>query len=255
MKKRTSTCLVIAVALLMIRSFDASAGTRNGYNSFSFGNSQAGAKGTYSIITENRTAYSRIQVATTGNVTFLNRSVKGVEFSATTENSAGRKTAVYSLAVAGYTVDSGTRTVSFSWNKPVSRTLVQASATIAVGPVPVTISGSVGGGANIGYALQLDSVGVGLSGSAGAWASGSASAGVGVSLLNVALRSDLQLAKTSCNPSVKVTPTAWSGGANLVFDPVSINFAVALQSMNRVWYQANLANYSAPSRNLRLLQL
>ncbi|MBM4261563.1 MAG: hypothetical protein FJ145_09040 [Deltaproteobacteria bacterium] len=231
------------------------AGTRSGYNSFNFGNSQAGANGTYSVVAENRSNYSRIDLNATGTVKFLNKSAKGVEFTATTENSAGRKSAVYTLQVAGYVVDSGTKSVSYVWSKPINRTLIQTSATVTVGPVPVTISGAVGGGTNIGYTFQLDPAGVGVSGNASAWASGNASAGVGVRGFNVSLRSDLQLAKTSLNPSVRVTPTTWSGSANLVFDPVSINLSIALQTLNRVLYQLNLANYSAPSSTRTLLQL
>ncbi len=255
MKKRASVLIGAVLLLLVISAFDVLAATKNGYNSFNFGNNQAGATGAYSIVTTNRNAYSRVDLTATGNVMFLNRTVKGVEFSSTTENSGGRKTAVYSLTIAGYTVDSGTKSASYTWNKPVNRTLIQASATFIVGPIPVTVGGSVGGGANIGYTLQLNTTGVGLVGNASAWAAGSASAGIGVSLLNVALRSDLQLGKTSFTPSINVTPTTWSGEADLVFDPVNINFSIVLQSMGHPWYQANLANYSAPSKSLVLLRL
>jgi hypothetical protein len=255
MKNKASVVLAAVFATLIVCGFSAEAATKNGLNSFNFGNSQAGAKGSYSIITQNSTGVSSIQLTATGNVMLLNKTVKGVEFKTTARNSYGTKTSIYSLAIAGYTVDSGTKSISYTWNKPVNRTLLQASATITVGPVPVTVSGSVGGGANIGYTVALSDKGVGLSGNASAWANGSASAGIGVSLLNVSLRSDLQLAKTSFKPSLEVTPTTFSGKADLVFDPVNINLSIALQSMGRIWYQYNLASFSQPSKTTTLLQL
>lgn len=255
MRMKPRVILASAVVLAMVSASDAMAGTRNGVNSFNFGNKQAGAKGEYRINTENRKGYSRAAVTAKGDVMLLNKTAKGVEFTATVENSSGKKTANYSLKIAGYLVDSVTKTASFTWNKPVNRTLLQASAPFTVGPVPVTVSGSVGGNANIGYTFELNSSGVALSGNASASAIGSASAGAGVSVLNLSLRSDLQLAKTSLNPSVRVTPTTMTGQANLIFDPAKIDFAIVLQTKNKVWWQHNLGSYSAPRKTVTLLQL
>jgi hypothetical protein len=245
---------VLATCFSLV-GFSASAASKTGLNTFSFGNNLAGASGSYSINVTDRTGFSHTDLAANGTVKFLNRSVKGVEFTAATENNQGRKSATYSLQVVGYTVDSGTKTVSYTWNKGINQTLVSCSLPLMVGPIPVTISGSIGGGASIGYTLQLATTGVGLSGQAAVWESGSASAGVGAPLLNVALRADLTLGKTSLNPSVNVTPTSMSGQANLQFDPVRIDFSVALQSLGRVWYQQNLSSYSAPSKTVSLIQL
>jgi hypothetical protein len=255
MNRRCCASLILVVAYSIFAVAIASAATKSGYNSFSFGNSQAGAKGTYSVATEYRTGYSRVALSTTGSVMFLGKTAKGVEFSATSENNNGKKAATYQLSVAGYTVDSGTKSVSYSWNKSVTRTLLSGSAQFVVGPVPVTVSGSTGGGASIGYTFSLSTTGAGISGDASAWANGSASAGVGVTVLNLSLRSDLKLAKTSLRPSVNVTPTAWSGKTLLVYDPVSIDFSIALQTMKKVWYSKLLARYSQPSKTITLLQL
>jgi hypothetical protein len=245
---------IILAAAITLSGFSAMAASKNGLNSFDFGNSYAGAKGSYSITAENRSGYSKTALNANGTVKFLAKSVKGVDFTATVENSNGRKSANYSLQVAGYTVDSGTKSVSYTWNKGVNQTFVSCSMPIAVGPVPVTISGSCGGGASISYTLQLNPSGVGLSGAAAGWATGSASAGVGVPVLNVALRSDLQLGRTSLNPLVTITPSAMSGQANLVFEPVKIDLGVVLQSGNKVWYRQDLASYSAPSRSVSLIR-
>jgi hypothetical protein len=248
---------IILMAAFVVGVIDASAATKSGLNSFNFGNSQAGAKGSYSVNVENRTSYARVNTTANGNVMFLGKTVKGVEFSATAENTAGRKTATYQLSLAGYTVDSGTKTVSYTWSKAVNRTLVDASLLVFVGPVPVTVRGSVGGGASIGYGFTLSTSSVRLDGTASGWANGSASAGVGIPLLNLSLRSDLQLAKTTLNPyaTVAFSPLTMSGGANLVFDPVKIDFYASLQTMGKSWLRYDLASYSQPSKTYALLRL
>ena len=49
-----------------------------------------------------------------GEARLLKKKAKAVEFSATAENSGGRKTSTYRLKVAGYAVDSGSRTCVLS---------------------------------------------------------------------------------------------------------------------------------------------
>jgi hypothetical protein len=252
MNRFVQMCAVVSLVAAM-SVMEASARSASGSKGFNFGNRCAGANGAYTVATENRTGYSRLSATANGNVMFLNRTVKGVEFTANAENSNGRKTATYQLCVAGYTVDSGAKTASFTWNKPVNRTLVDASMLVWVGPVPVTVRGSVGGGASIGYTVTLATSGVGLNGNASAWANGSASAGAGIPLLNLALRSDLQLAKTSLQPYINVTATSMSGGANLVFDPVNICFYVTMQTVGKSW--CDLGSYTQPGTTVALLRL
>ncbi len=242
-------------ALIAVCASTASAGSKNGLNSFDYGNEYAGAKGNASVDVSNRSGYARTAQMASGKVKFLKKTVPGVDFSATLENSNGRKSASYTLQVAGYTVDTGTKTASYNWSKTANKTLVSTSVGIVVGPVPVTLKGSVGGGGSVGYSFTFSATGVGVSGEASAFATGSASAGVGVPLLNLSLRSDLQLGKTTLKPAVTVTPTSWSGNAKLVFDPVKIDVGVVLQTNNRVWYRQDLASYSAPSKNVALLTL
>lgn len=255
MKSRVHLFVIISLISVFFFAVETHASKKNGLNSFTFGNKQAGATGSYSITAENNINYSSVVLATNGNIKFLNKTVKGVEFTATTENNKGKKKAAYSLSLAGYTVDTGTKTVSYTWNKSINRTLVSASANFTVGPVPVIVSGSVGGSSGIGYTLRLDTNGVGLSGKASAWANGSAAAGVGITLLNLSLTSDLQLLKTSLVPSVNVTPTSWNGGANLVYDPLKVDFSLKLKSMDHTWYSHLLAQYSQPSKTVSLLKL
>lgn len=256
MKKTMNVFILFgAIILLVCSTINVQAAKKSGFNSFNFGNKQAGACGSYSVLTENGRGYSLVSLTANGDIMFLNKTAKGIEFNGTSQNVNGKKTTTYSLSLAGYNVDSGSKTASYTWNKPVNRTLLQASASFTLGPVPVTVSGSVGGGANIGYTFELSNSGVGLLGNAGGWATGSASAGIGATFLNLSLQSDLQLAKTSLRPSIRVTPTSWSGGADLGYDPVKIDFYLALKTMNKVWYQHNLASYSQPSKNVSLIRL
>jgi hypothetical protein len=246
-------CLFALVSLVV--SSSALAGTKSGLNSFNFGNAQAGAKGTYSVAVENRNAYSSVSETITGDVMLLGKKTKGVEFNVAVENSNGKKRASYALSLAGYTVDTGAKSVSYAWNKPVNRTLFSASAVVMAGPVPVTVSGSVGGGASMGYKLSLGTTEVALSGGASAWANGSASAGIGVPLLTLSLQADLTLAKTSLSGTLQATPTTMTGNVGLQFDPLKIDFAVVLKSMRVEWYRYDIAQYSATRRNVSLLRL
>lgn len=233
----------------------AVASTKSGLNSFSIGNSQAGAKGSYTVSVLNSKTESNLQISTDGSITFMNRTAHGVGFSAMADNNNGRKTAAISLTVANYTVQSGTQSAGFTWSKPVSYTLVQASEQIMVGPVPVVLSGAVGAAANVSYSISLSATGVSVNGTASANLTGSASAGVGVKLLNLAVNADLELAKPTLTASVSVTPTSWAGNSQLQYYPMSINFSVALMTLGKAWYTYPLGNYSAPSHGVTLLQL
>ena len=113
---------------------------------------------------------------------------------------------------------------------------------------------AIGGGASIGYSLGLSASGASLDGSASTWMTGSASAGLGVPLLNLALRSDLQLGTTTLQAGVQVTPSVLSGRADLVFDPVKIDLGLAVQSGGKVLYRQDLASYSASSKNTNLVR-
>jgi hypothetical protein len=245
----------LGLGVISLAGVGVLAGTKTGLNSFDFGNEYAGAKGNYTVTVENRPAYARTALAASGSVKFMKRTAKGVDFNATVENNNGKKSAAYSLRVAGYTVDTGSKAVSYTWSKGVNKTLIELSAQLMVGPVPVLLSGSVGGGASIGYTFELSAAGVGVSGQGGAWANGSASAGAGVKLLNLSLRSTLELGKTQLKPGVKVTPTTMSGQVNLVFDPVTIDLGVELRSLGKTWYRLDLAKYSAPSKVVTLIKL
>ena len=250
-----SSVLLSTAAIIAAFATTAFAGSKKGLNTFDFGNESAGAKGSYEIAVSNAPKYARTVITASGKVKFLKKTVPGVDFSATLENSNGRKTANYTLKVAGYVVDTGAKAASYNWSKVANKTLVSAAVGIVVGAVPVTLQGSVGGGGSVGLNFQLSTTGVGVSGEAAVFSNGSASAGVGVPVLNIALRSDLQMGKTSLKPSLTVEPTKWSGNAKLVFDPVKIDLGVVLQTKNKVWYRQDLASYAAPSKSVALLSL
>jgi hypothetical protein len=95
-----SSKVIVLGAAITLSGFSAMAASRNGLNSFDFGNSYAGAKGSYSITAENRSGYSKTALNANGTVKFRTKSVKGVDFTATVENSSGRKSANYNLQAA-----------------------------------------------------------------------------------------------------------------------------------------------------------
>lgn len=250
------TCIstLIAVAVLVIVS-SADAKTKSGLNSFTFGNSNAGASGTYSVNVENRTGYSHADLSADGTVKILGKSIKAVTFNAASENNNGKKTATYALGVANYTVDSGSKSATYAWSREKTCTLASASGVFTVGPVPVTVNASVGGGGQVGYSLALSASGIGLTGGGSAWGTGTASGGIGVPLLNLALKSDLQMMKTGLNAGLNVTPTTWSGNTYLSYDPLKIDFSIALMSGSKVWYSYLLGSYAQSSKTVYLVQL
>lgn len=228
---------------------------------FNFGNGWAGASGGLMAYVQNSrycsastSGSSRAYVSCRGGVNFLNRSLRAVDFVACAGNNSGTKSANYSLAVVGYVVDSGTKTETYAWNRSVSQTFWSGSATYTIGYVPITLAGSVGGGANVGYTLQLPDTGAGLAGSAAAWINGTASAGVGLDFFSVGLYSELELGKTSIQPALRATPTALSGKVDLVFDPINIELDLAVVSFGRPWASVEVASYHAPAYTWPLIK-
>lgn len=255
---QTFAVAIVAVLALGIPGAGALASTVTGSKSFQFGNSQAGANGTYTVSVANSATSASASLNAYGNVMLLKRTARAMEFNAATQYSKTSRTplmATYSLSLAGYTVDTGTKYATYTWNKSVNRTLLTANATVWAGPIPVTLTGSVGGGASIGYTLNLNPSNVGLNGGISGWATGSASGGVGVPGFNLSLQADLTLLKTSLNAGLQVTPTRYSGSASLCLDPLRADFAVVLNALGKPVYRYDLAHYTQPSQCWTLLRL
>jgi hypothetical protein len=160
-------------------------------------------------------------------VKFLEKTVPVLRFSASVENTNGNRRSDYCLSSDGYNVSAVagahcTSNLSFTWSKTYSTTFLDASATWWVGPVPVTISGSLSGGADIGFGFDLPPNGVNLSGYGSVYLSGTASAGFDIVVAEVGIEADFTLGRTTLKASLQITPTSMSGQTDLEFTAVKL---------------------------------
>jgi hypothetical protein len=229
----------------------AMAGSYSKSYPLSFGNSTAGATATFSISAENRSRYARTGANATGDVKLLGQTGRLVEFSAGVENANGNRRATMQLKVAGYVVDSKSMPTTWTWDRSINRTFLSVSQNFMVGPVPVTVRGSVGAGASGALTLAMGPTDALLSGSTSAWGTGSASGGVGVSGANVSVGADLRLLKTRLYDRLQVTPTKFTGRTDLTIDPASADFYLVAKLLRNQW-RKDLARFSAPSKQIVL---
>jgi hypothetical protein len=158
-----------------------------------------------------------------------------------------------SFTVGGYSVDCGQTTASYSAYRNFSTTFWSGSADYSIGPVPITVGGSVGAGASMSYALQVPTNGASIYANPGIWISASAYAGVGGWGCGVGPYFDLELGRTSFRPSVSVTPTTISAQANLTFNPVRIEMDLAAFLFGAEVGSVTLASYSAAASTVPLV--
>lgn len=245
---------VIIAAITVTAFCITNAGAYTKTQPFCYGNSQAGVSIPFTITANNGSGSASISAGASGDVLFLGKNVNFLQLSASAQSSKAASSADYSVKLGPMTVLSGYKTANFQWNVPLNQQLVSAVLPIMVGPVPVTMSGSVGAKANINYGFSLGIGGVALNGSASAAATGTAAAGVGPSVLYVALVSDLSLANTSLNAYLTATPTKLSGSSDLAVNPYLVSFSVSLMSGNFRWYSYQLANFSGKYVDYPLLK-
>ncbi|MCX7826459.1 MAG: hypothetical protein N2689_13000 [Verrucomicrobiae bacterium] len=244
-------CLMVPAMLAGLAGTSAMAGSYSKSYPLSFGDNTAGATATFTISAENRARYARTGADATGDVKLLGQTGRLGEFSAGLENANGNRRATMQLKVAGYIVDSKSMPTTWTWDRSINRTFLSVTQNFMVGPVPVTVRGSVGAGASGALTLALGPTDVLLSGSASAWGNGSASAGVGVSGANVSLGADLRLLKTGLYNRLQVTPTNFTGRSDLTIDPASVDFYVVARLLWNQW-RKDLARFSAPSKQIVL---
>ena len=249
----------------------------NFQHTYDLGNSWAGAYGTFSVGAMNRrqlqrtfnaseTGWANASVSAVAGVKLVQQRIEAVNlnFAVNDDNGPTRlgptnlncflfrlpvpaRYCSRALSVGGHTVDSGTTSQSCSSSSSHNTTFWSGSATAMVGWVPVTVSGSVGGGYSLNYTLSLPANGAGISAAPSVWTSATASAGVGAFGCGVGLCSKFQLGTLGYNPSVTVTPTTITGQANLSMTPVSIDLDLAAFFFGNEVAGINLARYSAPA--------
>src|SRR5690606_19955474 len=199
----------------------------------------------FPIQISNQNGCRTIKISAKGTVKFLKQSgtAAEVEVSAKSCDDGTRKGSA-KAKLAGFSVAVDESSVSFSWEKNFSKSLISASTTVWVGPVPVTLKGSVAGTLSAKILLSITSNGVGLSGPLSASMKGTASGSVGLPGYNLGLEAVLELLKTTLTPLVNATKSALSGSITICFEPIIIklNLKASLWPFS---YTHNLANYSA----------
>ena len=204
------------------------------YNkSISVGNSTAGAVGSIGARMKAKPRDYLAKVSANGNVKFLGLTVKAAEFEAKAKADRVGISNGYYVKLVGATVASKYSSASVSWSKSYPKTFVRASSLFWVGPVPVTISGSLGGGVGADCELSANTNGVSLEGGVNSWLSASASAGFGFPGASVSLSSRFQLGGTGIGSTIDLGlvggSVTTSGAVNLKVNPVSIHLSLVAQ--------------------------
>jgi hypothetical protein len=245
---------IAALALtLAISTSTAHATTWTANPARSVGNSNAGASINFPLQASNDGGCKMVKIGTRGSATLFGKTATLVEIEALARSCSNGARATYVKAkVAGFTVASDSSTVSFTWSRNLTRTLLSASTTVWVGPVPVTIRGSLAAtlSGSLWLGVSIDSAEI--RGTLSVSAKGTASAGVGVWGYSVGLEVVLDLLRTKLSSNVKISNAEmmywWDilGTAWLCFDPVKISLYVKVQAWPFSWSK-NLASYSAPT--------
>lgn len=218
--------------------------TKTANPSKSVGNSYAGASINFPIRISNENGCREIKVVASSKVNILKKSATAVEFETFVKScSNGTRTGGLKVKIAGFTVALDNRSVSFTFVKTVTKSIVSASTTVWVGPVPVTVRGSVAGTFTTRVAFSITGDDVGLSGPLSASMKGSASGSIGVPGYSVGLEAVLDLLKSTITPALTATTARLSGSLQLCFEPLIIKLNLVVKFWPFSWSE-NLASYS-----------
>ena len=234
---------------------------------YNYGNSWAGGYGSFSIVADNERVLlpvfdsnelglSDVQVASAAGVSFLTLSMQAEALQLRAHNDSGLvkfdladppQFCSRSFKVAGFTVDSGVQTTSYSASKGFTTSFWNPSVGYTIGPVSATINGSVGAGASMGYALQVPANGASISATPTVWITGGASANATALGCGAKLNCTLNLAQTTFNPVLAVTPETITAQASVNFTPVSVGLNLFAYLFGLQVGNATLVNYTMPA--------
>lgn len=246
-------CLAALALLLAAPLPDARAGSKSGSHQFAIGNNNAGVTADFSAGYQNSSGKASAYIGATGTVQLLGRSLKALEAKGNVSLNGSAGTASVTVKLAGTTVYSKSSSSSVTWSASYTKTFLQVTAPIPVGPITVRVNGSVSGTLSGSETLSVGSKGVSVSGSVGAYATGSASVGVGIPGYNVSLKATLNLLSSTLSPSVSVGPSSQSGSVKLSFNAASILFQLVAKAWPLSW-TTNLASYSSGSSSKTLVK-
>ena len=122
----------------------------------------------------------------------------------------------YQVYVAGYKVVGASGGASLAKSVPLGeRTLVQASGTFMLGPVPITVTASAVGSLGIDFALGANTSQVTGTVTPHAQVDGIFSAGVGVSGFSAGIEGELMIARLEVPATAKVV---WQGNKSFAYE-------------------------------------
>lgn len=130
----------------------------------------------------------------------------------------------YSISVAGLKLSSGRYGASYTKTITLAeRTLVQASSTFMLGPIPITVQAQAVGSLGMDVSLSAGTATASATVEPFAEVDGVFSAGVGVAGVSVGIEGELMLARVSVPATGSLT---WKGGKNFSYD-ASLDFTVS----------------------------
>jgi hypothetical protein len=218
--------------------------TRTANPSKSIGNSDAGASLHFPIQVSNANGCTLVKIGTKGTINLLGKKGTAAEIEASAKScSDGTRTALVKAKVASFTVALDTKSVSFTWEQKVTRTLLSASLSLWVGPVPVTVKGSVAGALTAKVELKVTKDDAGISGPLGFSMKGTASGSLGFPGYSLGLEAVLDILTSTLTSAVKASFSSLSGTIRLCFEPVVIKLNLVVKLWPFSWTE-NLANYS-----------
>jgi hypothetical protein len=218
--------------------------TRTASPSKSVGNSNAGANVQFPIQITSGNGCALVKVTAKSGARLLGKSATAIEVEAFVKScSDGNRTSGVKAKVAGFTVSLDNKSFSFTWEKNVTRTLLSAGTTVWVGPVPVTVKGSVAGSLSAKLALTVTTSDAAINGPLSLSVKGTASGSVGVPGYSVGVEAVLELLKSSLVSALRATFSQFSGSVQLCFEPFSIKLNLKVKLWPFSWSH-NLANYS-----------
>lgn len=130
----------------------------------------------------------------------------------------------YGISVAGLKLSGGRYGASYSRTVTLAeRTLVQASSTFMLGPIPITVKAQAVGSLGMDLNLSAGTATASASVEPFAEVDGVFSAGVGVSTVSVGIEGELMLARVGIPATATLT---WNGGKSFSYD-ASLDLAIS----------------------------
>lgn len=150
------------------------------------------------------------------DVTLFGKDLQLFDINASAMADPGSASTSYGVYVLGAKIVGASGAAKLEKSVPVAeRTLVTASSTFMLGPIPITVKAQGVGSLGIDFALAAGTSSI--TGTATPWAQvdGVFSAGLGVSGLSAGIEGDLVLVKLSTPASANI---AWLGGKSFSYD-------------------------------------